>query len=79
MTSMLNDDIDQLQKAVEWAEEFPRDKDSWNNVFAKLRCLRQDIDIVEAKWQQLNKQPANLPLPLLQSSSSDWSPDTLRG
>jgi hypothetical protein len=76
-TSDLNTDIDQISRAIDWAEIFPRDPDSWRNLRNKLRDLRQSVDIFEAKWQPSNQPIPPSPLPWTSPNSSEWSEGTL--
>jgi len=76
-TSDLNDEIDQLEKAVNWAEVYPRDPDSWANLRNKIRGLRQSADVLEERWQKSARQKAGSPSSLMLTSSPDWSPETL--
>jgi hypothetical protein len=76
-TSDLNTDIDLISRAVDWAETFPRDPDSWKNLRNKIRDLRQSLDIFEAKWQPSNQLSTPSPLPWTSPNSSEWSEGTL--
>jgi hypothetical protein len=76
-TNDINDDLDRLGRAVDWAEMYPRDPDSFVALRRQIRDLRQSVDVMEAKWRKSNPLIMSSSLPWNSQNSSEWSPDML--